>query len=62
MALALKAQAQKNVQASKAVQEKVETSVKSQQPETEKTQEASVLNFDQSKSFSRFLEASCDCC
>ena len=60
MALALKAQ--KNVQASKAVQEKVETSVKSQLPEADKTQEASVLNFDQSKCFSRFLEASCDCC
>ena len=26
-----------------------------------KTEDATILNFDQSKVFSRFLEASCDC-
>ena len=26
------------------------------------TAEATVLNFDKTKSFNRFLEASCDCC
>jgi hypothetical protein len=33
-----------------------------QQAQAAKAPEASILNFDKTKSFSRFLEASCDCC
>ncbi len=34
----------------------------SQKTEAANTPDASTLNFDPSKNFSRFLEASCDCC
>ena len=49
-------------QISKPISDKNVPAVSSQKSDTVKTPEATVLNFDTSKSFSRFLEASCDCC
>ena len=46
----------------KPVSDKNLTATNAQKSDTVKTPEATVLNFDKSKSFSRFLEASCDCC
>ena len=37
------------------------SSANAKDSDTVKTQDATILNVDQSKVFSRFLEASCDC-
>ena len=36
--------------------------VNTKKADSEQLPEATILNFDQRKVFSRFLEASCDCC
>jgi hypothetical protein len=36
--------------------------VKAKKSHVKNAPEATILNFDKTKSFSRFLEASCDCC
>ena len=56
------AQALKKTEVSKPVVDKNVSTANSQKTDVAKTPEATVLNFDKTKSFSRFLEASCDCC
>jgi len=56
------AQALKKIEVSKPVVDKNLSTANSQKADVAKTPEATVLNFDKTKSFSRFLEASCDCC
>jgi hypothetical protein len=56
------AQALKKTEVSKSELDNSLSAANTQQAQTKKTPEASVLNFDKTKSFSRFLEASCDCC
>jgi len=56
------AQALKEVKAVKPSVDSSLSKVNSQKPDVVKAPEATILNFDKAKSFSRFLEASCDCC
>lgn len=44
------------------VEDKNLSGAKPLKTEAAKTPEATILNFDKTKSFNRFLEASCDCC
>jgi hypothetical protein len=56
------AQALKEAKTVKPAVDRSLSKVNAQKPDTVKAPEATVLNFDKTKSFSRFLEASCDCC
>ncbi len=56
------AQALKKAEVAKVNLNKKLSTSKSQKNNDAKTTETTVLNFDNSKSFSRFLESSCDCC
>ena len=56
------AQALKKTEVTKSELDKKLSAANSQKTDVAKTPEASILNFDKTKSFSRFLEASCDCC
>ncbi len=56
------AQALKKTEVSKSELDNKLSTANSQKTDVEKTPDATVLNIDKAKSFSRFLEASCDCC
>ena len=51
----------KKLDATKPKRHQEMSSANAKDSDTVKTQDAAILNVDQSKVFSRFLEASCDC-